>query len=251
MTIYLRPLSLSWQKSPMLAALVALSLSACGPAIVPQGIDDPFEKQNRATHELNLKLDTYVVRPLANRATRILPEPVVQGVSNFAGNLDLPGMVVNDLLQAKVGPALQNTLRFAVNSTIGIGGVLDPASQMGAAAKDTDFGETLSVWGLAEGAYLELPFYGPSTQRDAVGTAVDLVFDPTRLFIPKNKRWVSTLAQVAARIGDRGRYSETVDSILYDSADGYAQARLLYLENRRHNLGQTTADSEFEDPYAH
>ena len=84
-----------------------------------------------------------------------------------------------------------------------------------------------------------------------MGTAVDLVFDPTRLFIPKNKRWVSTLAQVAARIGDRGRYSETVDSILYDSADGYAQARLLYLENRRHNLGQTTADSEFEDPYAH
>jgi phospholipid-binding lipoprotein MlaA len=71
-----------------------------------------------------------------------------------------------------------------------------------------------------------------------------------RLFIPKDKRWVSTFAQIAARIGDRGRYSETVDSILYDSADGYAQARLLYLENRRHTLGQTTAESEFEDPYA-
>jgi phospholipid-binding lipoprotein MlaA len=79
---------------------------------------------------------------------------------------------------------------------------------------------------------------------------VDLVFDPTRLLIPKDKLWVNTFAQVAARIGDRGRYSETVDSILYDSADSYAQARLLYLENRRHTLGQTTTESEFEDPYA-
>jgi len=237
-------------KTPILAALVALGLQACAPAVPPQGIDDPFEKQNRATHALNLKLDTYIVRPLANKATRILPDPVVKGVSNFAGNLDLPGMVANDLLQAKVGAAAQNTLRFAVNSTIGIGGVFDPATKLGAAAKDTDFGETLSVWGVGEGAYVELPFYGPSTQRDAVGTVVDVIFDPTRLFIPKDKRWVTTAAQIAARIGDRGRYSETVDSILYGSADGYAQARLLYLENRRHNLGQTTAESEFEDPYA-
>ncbi len=238
------------RKGLMVAAVLALGLQACAPAVAPQGINDPFEKQNRATHALNLKLDTYIVRPLANKATRVLPEPVVQGVSNFAGNLDLPGMVANDLLQAKFGAALQNTLRFALNSTIGIGGLFDPATKLGAAAKDTDFGETLSVWGMAEGAYVELPFYGPSTQRDAVGTVVDVIFDPTRLLIPKDHRWVTTAAQIAARIGDRGRYSETVDSILYDSADGYAQARLLYLENRRHNLGQTTADSEFEDPYA-
>jgi phospholipid-binding lipoprotein MlaA len=234
----------------MFAALVAVALSACAPAVAPQGIYDPFETQNRATHDLNLKLDTYIVRPLANKATRILPDPVVQGLSNFAGNLELPGMVANNLLQAKVGPALQNTLRFAVNSTVGIGGLFDPATKMGAIAKDTDFGETLSVWGVGEGAYVELPFYGPSTQRDAVGTIMDVVFDPARLFIPKEKRWVNTFAQIAARIGDRGRYSETIDSILYDSADGYAQARLFYLENRRHNLGQTTAESEFEDPYA-
>lgn len=234
----------------MVAALLALGLSACAPAVAPQGISDPFEKQNRATHALNLKLDTYVVRPLANKATRVLPDPVFRGVNNFAGNLDLPGIVVNDLMQAKIGPALQNTLRFAINTTVGIGGLFDPATQMGADVKATDFGETLSIWGLQEGAYVELPFYGPSTQRDALGTVVDLVLDPTRLFFPKDKLWVTSAAQIAARIGDRGRYSETVDSILYDSADGYAQARLLYLENRRHTLGQTTAESEFEDPYA-
>ena len=250
MTISLRPYSVKRCKAPMVAALLALGLSACAPAMAPQGINDPFEKQNRATHALNLKLDTYILRPVANNATRILPDEVFIGASNVADNLGLPGVVANDLLQAKIGPAVHNTLRFAVNSTLGLGGLFDPATKMGATAKHTDFGETLSVWGVGEGAYVELPAYGPSTQRDTVGTVVDLVFDPLRLFIPKEKRWVGTVAQIAARIGDRGRYSETVDSILYDSADGYAQARLLYLQNRRHTLGQTTAESDFEDPYA-
>jgi phospholipid-binding lipoprotein MlaA len=103
---------------------------------------------------------------------------------------------------------------------------------------------------MGEGAYMELPFLGPSTERDALGKVVDLALDPTRLFIPHNKAWIVTASHVGAKIGDRGRYSETVDSVLYDSADGYAQARLLYLEHRRHDLGQTTAASEFEDPYA-
>lgn len=250
MTIFTPLRRLDRHKALMAAVLLALGLSACAPAVAPQGIHDPFEQQNRATHALNLKLDKYILRPVATKATRILPEPVFQGASNFADNVGLPGVVANDLLQGKVGPAVHNTLRFAVNTTIGIAGLFDPATKMGAAAKATDFGETLSVWGVGEGAYVELPAYGPSTQRDALGTVVDVVFDPMRLFIPKDKRWVSTFAQIAARIGDRGRYSETVDSILYDSADGYAQARLLYLENRRHTLGQTTAESEFEDPYA-
>lgn len=234
----------------ILAALLALGLQACAPAVPPDGINDPHEKENRATHELNLKLDTYVVRPLASKATRILPAPVLTGVSNFAQNLDLPGMVVNDMLQGKIGPAAHNTLRFAVNSTVGLAGLFDPATGMGAPVKETDFGETLSVWGVTEGDYLELPSYGPSTQRDALGKVVDIVMDPTRLILPKNQAWIDTTSQIAARIGDRGRYSDTVDSILYESADGYAQARLLYLEHRRHTLGVTTADSEFEDPYA-
>jgi phospholipid-binding lipoprotein MlaA len=74
--------------------------------------------------------------------------------------------------------------------------------------------------------------------------------NPVRLLVPANQAYVGTLAKLAAKIGDRGRYSETVDSILYDSADGYAQARLLYLENRRFQLGQAPAAAEFEDPYA-
>ena len=250
MTSFTPPCRPNRRNALMSAVLLALGLSACAPGMAPQGINDPYEKQNRATHALNLKLDTYILRPVATKATRIVPAPVFRGASNFADNIGLPGVVANDLLQGKLGPAVHNTLRFAVNTTIGLGGLFDPATKMGAVAKETDFGETLSVWGVGEGAYVELPAYGPSTERDALGTVVDVVFDPMRLFIPKDKRWVNTFAQIAARIGDRGRYSETFDSILYDSADGYAQARLLYLENRRHTLGQTTAESEFEDPYA-
>lgn len=230
--------------------LSALSLAACAPAPAPQGIYDPYEKQNRATHELNLTLDKNVIRPLARGANKVIPEPVVQGVSNFASNLDLPGMVVNDVLQLRLDRAVHNTLRFAINTTIGIGGLFDPATPMGAPVKETDFGETLAVWGAGEGAYVELPLYGPSTERDAFGKIVDIGLDPVRMFVPKDKKWITTAATVIAKIGDRGRYSETIDSILYDSADGYAQARLLYLQHRRYNLGQTTTESDFEDPYA-
>ena len=234
-----------------LAGVVAfVGLSACGPRAVTPGINDPFEAENRQTHALNLALDKNVIRPIARSANKVVPQPMVQGISNFAGNLDLPGMVVNDLLQLRPGRAVHNTLRFAINSTIGIGGLFDPAASMGAPEKSTDFGETLAVWGVEEGEYLELPLLGPSTRRDALGKVVDIGLDPMRLVIPKDKAWIDTFAQVFAKIGDRGRYSETFDSILYDSADGYAQARLLYLEKRHHDLGLTTTDTEFEDPYA-
>lgn len=232
-------------------ALTALvGLSACGPAPSPQGINDPYEAQNRKVHGVNLVLDKNVIRPLATGASKIIPKPVSRGLSNFASNLGLPGEVANDILQLRLDRAGRNTWRFVINTTVGIGGILDPATAFGAAEKPTDFGETLHVWGLAEGNYIELPFYGPSTERDTLGKIVDLGLDPVRILIPKDKGWIVSGAKIVSRIDERGRYSDTVDSILYDSADGYAQARLFYLENRRHNLGQTTADSEFEDPYA-
>ena len=237
---------------PTLAAwvLVLLVLSACGQAIAPQGISDPYEKENRSTHAVNLVIDKDVIRPLSVGASKIIPPPVSRGIGNFAGNLDLPGEVVNGVLQFRLGRAAQNTLRFAVNSTVGIGGIFDPATALGVPERPTDFGETLSVWGVSEGDYIELPVLGPSTQRDALGKVVDMGLDPVRLLIPKDKAWIDTFAKVVSKIDKRGRYTETYDSILYESADGYAQARLLYLENRRHDLGQTTSESDFEDPYA-
>ena len=236
-----------WHKT--LSILGLLALAACA-APVPSGIDDPYEGFNRKVHGFNVAVDKNVIRPVATTTTKIVPTPVARGVSNFADNLALPGMVVNSVLQANVGDAAHNTMRFLVNTTVGIGGLFDLATPAGAPERSTDFGETLHVWGMAEGPYTELPLLGPSTARDALGKVVDAALNPMRMVIPKDQAWVGTTAKGFALLDKRGRYSQTVDSVLYDSADGYAQARLLYLQNRRYELGQTEAESDFEDPYA-
>ncbi len=232
-----------------LGIVAFVGLTACGPAIPTPGISDPREAQNRQFHKFNLAVDKNVVRPLANSTGKIIPPEVKQGVVNFADNLSLPGSVVNNILQLRFGMALENTTRFAINSTVGIGGVFDPATAAGVIGKPTDFGETMYRWGVREGYYVELPLLGPSTDRDALGKVVDYVLDPMRLILPPNSR-ISLFAQLGSKLSDRSKYSETVDSILYDSADSYAQARLLYLDNRRFNLGEVPAESSFEDPYA-
>ena len=234
--------------SPILLLGLA-GLSACGAAPANIGISDPYEAQNRATHQFNLAIDKNVLRPIATKADNVVPDKIEEGIGNFADNLELPRAVVNNILQLRFDSAVENTLRFAINSTIGIGGVFDPATAAGVIGKPSDFGETLHVWGVREGNYFELPFFGPSTDRDALGKVVDYALDPLELIFP-NKDNTPLIAQIASRISDRGRYSETVDSVLYDSADSYAQARLLYLQNRRFELGEVAGEENFEDPYA-
>ncbi len=224
-------------------------LAACTAAPPAGGINDPNEVANRRVHEFNKGLDRAVVRPAATAYGTVVPEPVRLGVGNFASNLDVPRMVVNDVLQGNVEDAVHNTFRFLVNSTFGLAGLLDPASDMGLTARDTDFGETLHVWGAGEGAYVELPVFGPSTQRDAAGRVVDLVLNPLRPAISDNDADGALFGvNIASRLGDRYRFAESIDSILYDSADSYAQSRLLYLESRRFQLGTTGAVDTF-DPY--
>lgn len=232
--------------------LCALMLSACGPAPIATGVDDPNEARNRDIHEFNRGVDRALLRPTANAYSSLLPEPVERGISNFATNLDAPGDVVNNILQLRLGMAAENTLRFAINSTVGIGGLFDPATALGVAGKPTDFGETLHVWGAPEGKYSEVPFMGPTTDRDLVGVIVDVAANPVRLALPQPESYYATGAKVASRLSDRARYSETFDSVLYDSADSYAQTRLLYLQNRRFALGGAAgeADGGFEDPYS-
>lgn len=241
-------------KGMSVAAVAVLTLlSACGPAPVPQGIDDPNEAQNREVHEFNRAVDRALLRPTANTYSSILPEPVETGVTNFARNLDAPGDVVNNVLQLRLGKAAENTLRFAINTTLGIGGLFDPATALGVAGDPTDFGETLHVWGAPEGKYAEVPFIGPTTGRDTFGLVVDVAMNPVRLALPNPEAFYATGAKVASGLSSRARYGDTVDSILYESADSYAQARLLYLQNRRFELGQTAASGDgagFEDPYA-
>ncbi len=239
--------------SAIVAAFAALG--GCAGAPGPDGINDPYEATNRSVHDFNRGLDRALVGPASKGYGSAIPEPVRRVVGNVAGTLDLPGDIANNLLQFRIGDAAQNTLRLAVNLTMGVGGIFDASTAIGLPGKPTDFGETLHVWGVGEGVYLELPFSGPSTARDTVGAVVDVVINPVRLALPEREATAATVISIFSRLGDRERFSETVESILYDSADSYAQARLLYLQNRRFELGQDApaadgaADDGFIDPY--
>jgi phospholipid-binding lipoprotein MlaA len=236
----------------LVLALPLLAMAGCATAPAPQGINDPLEPVNRGVHGINVALDRIIVGPGSDAYGTVIPKPVRNAVNNVAGTLDLPGDIANDILQANPEDAGINVLRLATNLTMGVLGLFDAATAIGLPQRPTDFGETLHVWGAGEGVYVELPVFGPSTARDAVGLVVDTVANPVRVLTDGSEANAATAAGIFARLGDRYRYSDTVESILYDSADSYEQARLLYLQNRRFSLGQTVdagTDDGFVDPY--
>lgn len=243
----------------LLCLLLAVSVSACAGTSdrAPAGIHDPNEAANRRVHSFNKSVDKALLSPAATGYGTIVPQPVRRGFSNFADHLSLVNDFINNSLQGEVEDAGTNLARFTVNTLFGLFGFIDVASAGGMARQDTDFGETLHVWGVGEGAYTELPFFGPSTTRDAYGLLVDIVLDPFFVVTREPTRYIGAGAYVVNVMGNRYDYDETIDSILYDSEDSYAQARILYLQNRRFELGKgedgTYLDPEFdpyEDPYA-
>ncbi|MGI3169411.1 MlaA family lipoprotein [Pseudooceanicola sp. C21-150M6] len=236
----------------LLIGATGLALAACTPAPRESGITDPWESSNRATHRFNKGLDSALIRPVGKTYVAVLPPPVVTGVSNFASNLATPSLIVNSALQGDAQSAAISTVRFVLNTTLGVGGLLDVATVYGLQERDTDFGQTLHSWGVPEGNYLELPVLGPSTERDTVGRIVDLFTNPLGYVLETPERYAGPVATAGKRLGERGRYSQTIDSVLYDSADSYAQARSTYLQTRRYRLGgsESSADPyELTDPY--
>lgn len=240
------PMTRKFVPSLLTCCLIGAVLSGCSREIDPNVTRDPIEPFNRQMHELNRGIDKFALRPVAV-STRGNGEMAAR-ISDFSDNLGKPADIVNNVLQLRLVKASENLLRFGVNTIFGLGGAFDVATAAGMPENDTDFGETLHVWGFGEGAYLEVPFMGPSTTRDLAGTLVDMAIDPLNT-LNRDQLAGATAAKVAAKIGDRGRYSELIDSILYESADSYAQARLLYLQNRRYELGQTADEGNFVDPY--
>ncbi|MCC1491078.1 VacJ family lipoprotein [Cognatishimia sp. F0-27] len=233
--------------------LVTLGLAACsvpGPGDAPQGIHDPYEAENRRVHAFNRAIDERLFRGDGPGLTERLPEGVTVSVLNVADTLSLPQTVVNQVLQGRLGRATTNSLRFGVNATLGFGGLADVASGLGMPRDETDFGETLYVWGAPEGAYLELPVLGPSTEREAAGRVVDLFTDPLGYVLQTRPRMAATVIQAGASAIDRGQFSDTIESVLYESTDSYDQLRLIYLQKRRFDLGDTTTGAVEEDPLA-
>ncbi|MEO1138336.1 MAG: VacJ family lipoprotein [Pseudomonadota bacterium] len=229
-----------------------MTVAACAKA--PAGFPadepfDPYERQNRKVHEFNRTLDRNLVRPAGKGYSNFLPDDIEDLIGRFAFNLSIPGAVVNNILQGNMKGATEDTYRFLVNSTIGLGGLFDTATELNMpAATDADFGQTLHVWGVREGAYIELPVLGPSTQRDTAGMIVDIFTNPLTYVLDDPENYYGTIASISSGLSNRGRFSDTIDSILYESADSYAQARSLYIQNRRFELGGGSAGG-FADPY--
>ena len=237
---------------PVLVVIAALVLSACAtsqdPAERTDGINDPYEAQNRAIHRFNKGLDKNLVRPVS-KGYAIVPVEIRDTVNNFSENLSMPGVAINSLLRGDLRGAGLASTRFIMNTTIGLAGFIDAATELKIPEHTTDFGETLAVWGVGEGAYVEMPVFGPSTQRDAIGFVTDVFTNPFT-FITVNtspEQYIPPTARAGAWLNTRDKLSGTIDSILYESADSYAQSRSVYLQNRRFQLG-TTGDT-VEDPY--
>ncbi len=152
-----------------LAVVISLGALSAGCASSPEAREDgdPLEPMNRGFHGINTGLDDLILRPIAETYVDYTPEPVRTSVSNFFDNASYANVFLNDFLQGKFSQGFSDIGRFLVNSTVGILGLFDPATGMGLERHDEDLGQTLGVWGAGEGAYLELPFYGPNSVRDA------------------------------------------------------------------------------------
>jgi phospholipid-binding lipoprotein MlaA len=245
---------MTWFKASPITALsvVLLTVTGCASpqdsAVSAGGVFDPYESANRNVHAFNIAVDRTLFRPAARGYTNVVPDPIEDSFNYFSRNLAEPGDTVNFMLQGNLREAGISLWRFVLNTTIGFGGLANPASDFGIPETDTDFGETLFVWGVGEGAYIELPFFGPSTQRDAVGVLADFFTNPLSLTPQNPADNIEVYAGITERLSDRGRFSDTVDSILYESADSYAQARVIYLQNRRFELAGDSPEA-YLDPY--
>lgn len=223
-------------------AVAGLILAGCSVPDTPTDIHDPYEPVNRAVHSFNKGVDTVAIRPASQVYGHIVPQPVRTGLDNVASNLGLPAAVANKSLQGEPEDAVHNLFRFLVNSTLGVFGIFDAAASFGLEERSADFGQTLGVWGTPEGAYLELPLLGPSTERAAVGQVVDIALNPLSLF-SDDVREAEVAGTGTSLLNYRYTFSTTVDGILYESADSYAQLRLFYLDSSRFAEGGETADA--------
>lgn len=229
--------------------LGGLLLSACATPEQPTGINDPFEETNRAIHEFNRGFDQNVLRPTAVFYGETLPQPVRTVIGNLADTISLTGDVVNNILQGNGEDAIHNTFRFTINATLGVGGIFDPAASFGLETRETGFGETLFTWGVDEGAYVELPLLGPSTQREAVGRVVDFFTNADSYALDGPSAAAATGVGVVDLLNVRYDLLGPIDSVFYESEDSYAQTRNLYLQNLRFNYSGGDAAEQVTDIY--
>ncbi|SNS02262.1 phospholipid-binding lipoprotein MlaA [Methylobacillus rhizosphaerae] len=223
-----------------LSVALALTMSGCA----THANKDPLESMNRGVYKFNDTADKAVIKPIAGAYKAVLPSPIRTGVHNFFSNLGTFTSLVNNILQFELSKAMDNAGRLVINSTVGLGGLIDVASMDNIPKHNADFGQTLGKWGVGSGAYLVLPLVGPSSYRDAVGFAVDSVYlDPIQYLDETRARNQLRLVKF---IDLRAQYLPASDLIDDAALDPYIFMREAYLQRRELSITGKVSD-DFDD----
>jgi len=230
-------------------ACAALSGCATAGAERPKDPKDRFENANRAIYKFNDIVDRATLKPIAKGYKRITPEWFRRGVGNFFSNLQYPATIVNQLLQGKPGAAARDTGRLLMNTVLGLGGVLDPATSVGLDKNDEDLGQTLGVWGVPSGPYVVMPFLGPTTVRDAPSTVAETFLDPLSY---ADVRWEVVWGLRGVDIVDSRAQLLSLEPLLERTFDPYAFLRNAFLQRREYqvrdgDVPEEALEEDFED----
>ncbi len=233
----------------------ALAAAAAGVATHAQAApEDPLESFNRVGFAIEAVLDRYILRPIALVYRALTPGPIGHGIHNVVTNLGAPVVILNDMLQARPKRLADDTARFALNSTFGIGGLLDVAVAGGLPFHPNGFGNTLGRYGVQSGPYLYVPLIGPSTFRDLTGEVVDGFINPVNFVNYDYRTQVSVGVAVAGGVDLRARSEDQLRALNADAADPYATLRAAYLQDRQGEIDEdkpiSTALPDLEDPAA-
>ena len=213
-----------------LCVVCFLNVSACVtlPPNSPRSPQDPWESWNRGVYGVNDKLDRYFAKPIARTYVRFVPHPIRTGVSNFFANLTTPTVMINDALQGKFLAAGNDLGRFLLNTTVGVGGILDPATSAGLDKNDEDFGQTLGHYGVHAGPFVEVPLLGPSDVRDLPSKVVDSYTTPQQYVRNSSVKY----GLYGLQLVDRRANLLSLDETLQHVYDPYAFIRDAYLQHR-------------------
>jgi phospholipid-binding lipoprotein MlaA len=204
-------------------------------------LSDPWEGINRPLYAFNQLFDGYIVRPIAVTYDNVVPPFAKRGVTNFFANLDDVNVIANDLLQLKMNNAMRDSGRLLLNSTAGMGGLLDVASEVGLYKNYEDFGQTLGYWGVGDGGYLVLPFLGASTVRDTIAYVPDVLLNPVYWVTDSNAR----SAYYALDTVDTRLSYVAAESMI--SGDEYEFVRNAYLQRREYLVNDGVVYDEFDE----
>jgi phospholipid-binding lipoprotein MlaA len=232
---------------PALATLLAVLAAGCASVAQRRAaapVADPVQPVNRAMWAFNSKADDWILRPAAVGWQKGVPAPIRQGLRNVLDNASSPVDIVNAFLQGKPAQGGSDTARLVINTVIGLGGIFDPASEIGLRPHDEDFGQTLNTWGVPQGPFLMIPVFGPYTLTHAVGSLLDAPFSP---FLSFQDPLPGLALYAVDQVDARGRFLDT-DRELKEAFDPYVFVRDAYLQNRAYRIADgVLPEPDFDD----